>query len=70
MVLHLLQNKVEKKIFSEKMSVFLTKYILFAEKNVFIWKKSFILKIFFTEKTFFTEKNKCKKSKKCLKQCK
>ena len=35
------------------MSVFLTKYILFAEKNVFIWKKSFILKIFFTEKNFF-----------------
>ena len=53
MVLHLLQNKVEKKKFSEKMSVFLTKYILFAEKNVFIWKKSFILKIFFTEKNFF-----------------
>ena len=37
--------------------MFFTKYILFAEKNVFIWKKSFILQNFFTEKNFFTEEN-------------
>ena len=33
--------------------MFLTKYTLLAEKNVFIWKKSFILKKSFTEKIFF-----------------
>ena len=42
MVVHLLQNEVEKKVvFFEKMFVF-TKYTLFAEKNVFIWKKKFL----------------------------
>ena len=39
--------------FFEKIFVFFTKYISFAEKNIFIWKKSFIFKIFFTEKNFF-----------------
>ena len=44
MVVHLLQNEVEKKVvFFEKMFVF-TKYTLFAEKNVFIWKKKIIEK--------------------------
>ena len=36
--------------------MFLTKYTLLAEKNVFIWKKSFILKKFLWKKSFFTEK--------------
>ena len=36
--------------------MFFTQYILFAEKNVFIWKKSFILKKFLWKKSFFTEK--------------
>ena len=54
MVVHLLQNYVEKMFFIfEKIFVF-----LFAERNVFIWKKSFILENICTEKkTFFTEKN-------------
>ena len=53
MVVHLLQNEVEKNnFFLEQIFLFFTKYTLFAEKNLFIWKKSFILKKFFTEKNF------------------
>ena len=37
--------------------MFLTKYTLLAEKNVFIWKKKFYIEIFLLKKTFFTEKN-------------
>ena len=48
----------QKKYFCAKIFVLFTKYILFAEQNVFIWKISFILKKLFTEKNFFfTEKN-------------
>ena len=37
--------------------MFLTKYTLLAEKNVFIWKKKFYIEIFFYwKKLFFTEK--------------
>ena len=42
----------------------ITKYILFAEKNFFIWKKSFITKIFLLKTTFFYREKykwKCKK---------
>ena len=58
MVVHLLQNLVEKKIFFyEKIFVFFTKYALFAEKNNFIWKKNFI-SIFCLLKKLFLQKMK------------
>ena len=68
MVVHLLQNEVEKKVvFFEKMFVF-TKYTLFAEKNVFIWKKKFIekniinenvKKIYLISEIYFYTENVC-----------
>ena len=58
MVVHLLQNYVEKKIFFFWENMFFTKYTLFAEKNVFIWNKKVLhWKFFLLKKTFFTEKN-------------
>ena len=63
MVVHLLQNQVEKKIFFfEKIYVFYKIYII-CRKNVFIWKKSFILIFFLLKKTFFCREKykwKCK----------
>ena len=54
MVVHLFQNKVEKKIFFfEEIVLVFAKYTLFAEKNFLYGKKSFILKKFFTERNFF-----------------
>ena len=47
MVVHLLQNKVEKK------KCFLKKYVFYLKKKYFYMEKSFILKFFFTEKDFF-----------------
>ena len=68
MVVHLLQNEVEKKVvFFEKMFVF-TKYTLFAEKNVFIWKKKNFIekninksvnKIYLTSEIYFYTENVC-----------
>ena len=52
MVVHLLNNKVEKQnFFFEKIFVFFTKYTLLAEKNVFIWKKCFITKMLLLKNT-------------------
>ena len=58
MVVHLLQNKVEKQIFSffDKIFVFITKYTLFAEKMFLYGKKSFILKKCVTEKKLFKQR--------------
>ena len=39
MVVHLLQNKVDKNFFFEKIFVFFTKYTLFAEKKLFLYGK-------------------------------
>ena len=50
MVVHLLQNKVEKK------KCFLKKYVFYLQKKYFYMEKSFILKFFFTEKDFFLQR--------------
>ena len=56
-VVHLLQNKVEKKkLFFEEIYAFFTKYRLFAEK-MFLYGKKFYIENFFLKKTFFTKKN-------------
>ena len=53
MVVHLLQNEVEKKIiFFEKIFVFFTKYTLFAEKIILYGKKNYIKYFLFTEKKY------------------
>ena len=39
MVVHLLQTKLKKNIFFEKIFVFFTKYMLFAEKKCLYMKK-------------------------------
>ena len=53
MVVHLLQNQVEKKYFFLKIYIFFTKYTLFAEKMFLYEKKKFYIENFFTEKGFF-----------------
>ena len=58
MVVHLLQNKVDKKFFFEKIFVFFTKYTLFAEKKLFLYgKKVYNEKFLYWKKLFCTEEN-------------
>ena len=58
MVVHLLQNQVEKKnIFFEKIFALFTKYALFAKKKCFCMEKKFYIEKFFYRKKTFTEKN-------------
>ena len=64
MVVHSLQNQVEKEKIFLKIFLFFTKYTLFGGKNICTRKKSFILKKVFTEKNFFYRGKyiwKCKK---------
>ena len=71
MVVHLLQNQVEKKLFlKKKIFAFFAKYTLFAEKNVFIWKKTFLTEkninenvknIYLISETYFYTENVCHK---------
>ena len=56
MVVHLLQNKVDKKKLLKKYLRFFTKYSLFEEKDL-LGKKFYNEKFFYWKKLFFTEEN-------------
>ena len=56
MVVHLLQNKVDKKKLLKKYLRFFTKYLLFEEKDL-LGKKFYNEKFFYWKKTFFTEED-------------
>ena len=62
MAVHLLQNKLEKKSFFKKKKIFVlfTKYVLFAEKNIFYTKnKKTYVKIYIKCKIYFYTENVC-----------